>query len=103
MRIISYIGTRTVMRCGLRDLPESLSEPEESRSRVEAGLSGGLPSPAAGECLPARASGGLDSSADGGRRPTLSQSFTSGEPPPHLLFVGVVRALAAAPRCRSRG
>ncbi len=99
------------MRCGLRDLPESLSEPEESRSRVEEGLSGGLPSPATapGECLPALANGGLDSSAGGGRRPKVSWSFvgpfTSGEPPPHLLFVGVVRALAAAaaPRCRSRG
>ncbi len=77
---------------------------------MEEGLSGGLPSPAtaAGECLPARANGGLDSSAEGGRKPKLSWSFvgpfTSGEPPPpHLLFVGVVRALAAAPRCRSRG
>ncbi|MFO0007492.1 MAG: hypothetical protein ACK559_40895, partial [bacterium] len=66
-----------------------MSEPDESRSRVEEGLSGGLPSPAttAGECLPARANGGLDSSAEGGRiRPTLSPScvgpFTSGEPPP---------------------
>jgi hypothetical protein len=87
-----------------------LSEPEESRSRVEEGLSGGLPSPdaAAGEYLPALANGGLDSSAEGGRKPTLSWSFvgpfTSEEPtpPPHLLVVGVVRALAA-PRCRSRG
>ncbi len=90
----------------MRDLPDSLSEPEESSSRVEEGLSGGLPSPAAGDCLPALANGGLDSSAEGGRRPTLSRSFvgpfTSGEPPPHLLVVGVVRALAAA-RCRSRG
>jgi hypothetical protein len=78
--VYSTVHTRTFMRCGLRDLPESLSDPDESRSRVEEGLSGGLPSPAtaAGECLPARASGGLASSADGGRRPTLSQTFTSG-------------------------
>jgi hypothetical protein len=90
----------------LRDLPESLSEPEESRSRVEEGLS----SPTAGECLPAirpaLVRGGLDSSAEGGRKPALSSfvgTFTSGETL-HLLVVGVERGLAAAaPRCRSRG
>jgi hypothetical protein len=83
----------------LADLPESLSEPEQSSMRAEEGLSGGLPSPTAGECLPAAAlvRAGLVSNAEGGRETTLLSKgvFTSGKlRPPPLLFVGVVRGQA---------